>query len=200
MGLFGKSKKEKNYDKLNQIMSEQEVSRLPELPELEMEFGEDENSLPQLPTYPSNSLGEKFSQNIIKEVVSGRKGGDEVSEADEFPTINEEEMMRKPLTREISNSEFKKPLKLSREIPREFREASKIIREEPIFVRIDKFEESVQTFEKIKEKIFEMEKMLQDTKRIKEEEEKEMGYWEREMKIIKENIEDLDREIFSKIE
>ena len=45
-----------------------------------------------------------------------------------------------------------------------------------------------------------MEKMLQDTKRIKEEEEKEMGYWEREMKIIKENIEDLDREIFSKIE
>ena len=96
--------------------------------------------------------------------------------------------LRKPLTKEIG-----------RKIPAEPRE-KKTVKAEPVFIRIDKFEEGLQVFEKAKEKISEMEKMLRDIKRIREEEEKELDFWENEIQKIKEQIEKVDRDIFSKIE
>lgn len=174
MGWFKKEKKE------------EEVSSLPELPRLPEFQREDIHRLPSL---PNNSFGEKFSQNSIKEAVMGEKeenGG----EVDEF---EEERMMPEP----------PKPT-LTRELPstgRMFEGNSRKTKEiEPLFVRIDRFEECSKIFEKIKEKMSSIEKMLRDTKRIKEEEEKELQSWENKMKTIKEEIERVDKEIFSKIE
>ena len=42
--------------------------------------------------------------------------------------------------------------------------------------------------------------MLRDIKTIKEEEEKELEGWEKEIQTIKEQIEKVDKDIFSKIE
>ena len=55
-------------------------------------------------------------------------------------------------------------------------------------------------FEKAKNQIFEIEKMLENIKRIKEQEETELGYWEKEIQSVKEKIEKVDQDVFSRIE
>ncbi len=71
---------------------------------------------------------------------------------------------------------------------------------EPIFIRIDTFEESLKIFESTKNRIFEIEKMLRDIKRLKEEEEKELEMWEQEIQNLKQQIEKVDQDIFSKVD
>jgi len=69
-----------------------------------------------------------------------------------------------------------------------------------VFIRIDKFEDSLKAFENSKKKISEIEKMLHEIKKIKEEEEKELESWENEIQSIKGKFEKIDRDLFSKIE
>jgi len=174
MGWFNKKKEEKK-----EIPSLSELPKLPEIPRIS---GEEGNfSINKLPSFPNNSIGEKFSQNTIKEAVTGKKEGEEVFETDDFArTEDKPRMMQKP-PKEFPIKEFPYARKgivtapRTREVPEEFREAERMVRKtEPIFIRIDKFEESLDMLEKIKKEILEIEKMLRDVKRIKEEEEKEL--------------------------
>ncbi|MCK9595657.1 hypothetical protein M0R19_00530 [Candidatus Pacearchaeota archaeon] len=182
MGLFKKKEETKN-----------EVPRLPELPRLQElpEFPSEESNeeLPQLPSFPKNTLGNKFSQDTIKEAITGRK--EEEVEADEFVDEDEEEhvqMMRKPLTKEGTKKDSYSPF-----------EKAKTKEAEPIFIRIDKFEEGSQTFEEVKKQIVNIERMFEDVKKVKEKEDRELGFWEAEIKQIKDKIEKIDNNIFSKI-
>jgi len=183
MGLF------KKRGKKEEIPSLPELPQLPELPEFpETEEYSDEN-IPQLPSFPNGSLGNRFSQNIIKEAVTGRKEVEEV-DADEFAEEREMQTMRKPLVRESGEKEF---------FPT-FEKIVKTREAEPIFIRIDKFEDGSKTFEQVKKKILEIEDKFDDIKKIKEDEEKELEFWGKEIKEIKEKIERIDRNIFSKID
>ncbi len=183
------------------------LPELPKLPEFSNVGGKNfEESIHQLPSFPSNSLGEKFSQDTIKNAITGEKEDEEVFEANDFaPGEDEMQMMQKPLkeslTKEVGFPIEKRKTLLSSRIPKEFKKTeNKIGKSEPIFIRIDKFEESLQIFEKVKTKILEMETMLRDVKRIKEEEEKELTSWESGIQMIKGQIEKIDNDIFSKIE
>jgi len=199
MGWFGK--KEKNEKKLPSLP---ELPKLPELPNLnDKEFKIDSNETHQLPSFPNNSFGKKFSQNAIKEAISGDEEDEEVFNADEFAEDEKKQMMQKPLIRTISPIKRKSLSKEidEDEIPKEFKEAARKVRKsEPIFVRIDKFENALHLFEKTSSKISEMEKMLRDIKKIREEEEKELEIWGKEIQLIKQEIEKIDKDIFSKIE
>ena len=73
------------------------------------------------------------------------------------------------------------------------------IEAEPIFVRIDKFEDSLDIFQKVKQKISEIENTLKDIKNLKEQEEQELTSWEKEIQTVKTQIEKIDNELFSKI-
>jgi len=182
MGLF-KKKEIEGHEEVKQGSTE--LPKLPELPKIE---GSNDSLKPihQLPSFPSNSLGEEFSQNTIKEAVAGGKEGEEDFYADDFE--EEDQMMQKPLTR-------------TQEIPTGFEEAAKKVRKaEPVFIRLDKFEESLHLFEKTKKQITEIETMLSDIKKTKEHEEKELAYWEKEMQSMKSQIERVDKDIFSKVE
>ena len=164
MGWFNKKQKE---DKKKDIPLLPELPKLPELPELKEKTSIQKTPIHQLPSFPTNSLGEKFSQNNIKEAIT-----------------------QKPLKRQ-----------LTREIPKEFKEAVKKVKSaEPVFIRIDKFEESLKIFNEIKEKILEIEKMLNEINKIKGDEEKELEMWESEIRTMKIQIENVDKDIFSKIE
>jgi hypothetical protein len=179
MGWFNKKgKKEEKSD----------IPPLPELPKLpELPGKRNSEPIHQLPSFPNNSLGEKFSQNTIKEVVTGEKEGEEVFEADDF---GERQMMPRSLIKE-----------LPRQVPKEFEKAAKRVKEaEPIFIRIDKFEESLQIIDKTKKQISDIEKMFRDIREIKEDEEKELELWENEIRTAKEQIEKVDKDIFSKVE
>jgi hypothetical protein len=187
MGLF--KKKEKKGAKI-------EVSSLPELPKLP-EFPGQEipiSSIPQLPRFPTNSLGEKFSQNTIKDAVTGKKEDEEVFDADEFMETEEDiRMMPKPLSEQPTEIRSQMGIKKFGEEPRS-------INIEPVFIRIDKFEESLHIFEKTKKQILDIEHMLKDIQKIKDDEEKELEYWENEISSIKEQIEKVNKDIFSKIQ
>jgi len=186
MGWFKKRKEKKKED---EIPSLPELPKLPELPQSKTKNTE---SLHQLPSFPIDSLGEKFSHNTIKEAISGKK---EDKGAPEIKDTKEDQMFQghyKKISHEIP---FKKT------IPPEFKEAAKRVREaEPIFIRIDKFEDGLKVFEKIKKQISEIENMLKEIKEIKEKEETELETWENEIKTAKEEIEKIDNNLFSKIE
>jgi CRISPR/Cas system CMR-associated protein Cmr1 (group 7 of RAMP superfamily) len=155
---------------------------------------EQDEHLPQLPSFPTGSLGNRFSQNSIKEAVTGRKEVEGV-QANEFADENSMQMMQRPHVREEAErtdySRMEKPIERTAEGPIRTKEA------EPIFIRIDKFEEGSQTFEEVKKKISEIEKMLNDIKKVKEEEEKELEFWEDEITKIKEKIDKIDKNLFS---
>jgi len=204
MGWFNKKKKE---DEKKKVPSLSELPKLPEFPKIDKGNADDMiEPIHQLPSFPKNSLGEKFSQNTIKEAVSGKKEDEEVFEADDLVPIPRDipmmqEPLRKPLTRELPPLKKGKRITLDSRIPKKLKEAEREMKvTEPIFIRIDKFEEGLQIFEKTKNKISEIEKMLRDIRKIKEEEEKELSFWENEMQSIKKQIEKIDQDIFSKIE
>jgi len=208
MGWFNKKEEKKE-----EMPSLPELPKLPEIPQINEEIPqinkepprineEDIPSIHQLPSFPNSQLGQKFSQNTIKEAVTGRKEVEDAFDADDFAeektqtTLGHQE--EDPLP-EI-DFPFKEDVeKKTAEVSESFGKTKHKI-EKPIFIKLDKFEESIGIFEKIKKNVKEIEKMLEDTKEIKEKEEKELEEWERELKIIKGQIEKIDKNVFSKIE
>lgn len=201
MGWFNKDDEER----IPELPKLPELPNLPDLPELNdnSEIEDFDSQSNKLPSFPSNTLGDKFSQDTIKKAVSGDERGAE-EDADEFDPSDEDyrnQMMQSPLknptTREITSKERK----MSREIPEGFEEAvERVRRAEPVFIRIDKFQESLETFQDAKNKLSEIKNMLSNIKKIKDQEETELQIWEEQIQTIKNQIEKIDQEIFSKIE
>ena len=79
-------------------------------------------------------------------------------------------------------------------------ERPKVKENEPIFIRIDKFEESLKIFSRVKDKISDIEKLLNETKDLKNKEEEELSSWEEAVQKLKLQIEKVDEDIFSKVE
>lgn len=180
MGWFKKKKKEE------EIPSLPELPKLPELPPLK----QDTEKIHKLPRLPNDAFGNKFSQDTIKEVVTGEK---------------EKKAFEMDDLKQGKNQMFQKPFKTikefphKRQVPPAFEEVAKKFTE-PIFIRIDKFEESIKIFDKIKNQIEEIEDMLKNIKQLKEQEEEELANWEKEIKTAKEQVDKIDKNIFSKIE
>ena len=203
MGLFKKAdkKEEKKFDKdivpsLPEIPKLPDLPRLPELPSFSLDnstssFDSSTSSdrLSQLPSFPNNSYGNKFSQYSIKEAVAGKKEVEEVG-ADE-PVEEEIQVMQKPLQEKPASEDI-------RSIYPTFNDV-KVKEVEPLFIRIDKFEEGSQTFEEVKKQVLNVEKFFNDLKKVKEDEEKEIKLFEDELKEIKGKIDSIDKNIFSKL-
>ncbi len=214
MGFF--SKKEKGDEKKDVVPSLPELPRLPSFPDGDNSEGE----LPQLPSFPKNDLGEKFSQDTIKKAVNGKREEEKEISEDEFEDqMNQEspeeesvygipgKISRKEVSEEFEEvgkriSGYASPgRKMDREIPAGFEEAGKkIMDSEPVFVRIDKFEESRKIFEKTKEQIMDIEKALGKIKSIKQEEDQELESWQQEILSIKDKIGKIEKDIFSKVQ
>lgn len=215
MGLFNKKEEKEKTDSSG-------IRDLPPLPVLP-DLGEKPEELPKLPNFPKNGLGEKSSQNNIKKAINGEKKEEEGileedNSADEdWQMIKESPQKQSDYeeTREFIDEKFSEGFQeakrkvpsyeysrkmLSRGIPQGFEEASKKIKEtEPIFIRIDKFEESKKIFEKTKNQVEDIEKALNRIRLIKQEEDKELDYWEQEILNIKEKISKIEEDIFSKV-
>lgn len=204
-------------------------SRLPDLPQLPRlphlpEAAEEEAAMipsatvHQLPKFPNDYLGQKFSQNTIKDAVTGKKEGGVF--ADDFAEENEMQMMQAPqripslpirekMSIELPETNPRMEMKerpMMREMPAMketpiIRERPMAIeKEEPIFIRMDKFEEGLNALEVARKQIAEIDKLLKDIKKVKEDEDKELASWEKEISTAREQIEKIDRDIFSKIQ
>lgn len=196
MSWFNKNKKEETSEETHFP----ELPELPKLPELPDFTGNKKNSkepLPQLPSFPTNKLGHKFSQDAIKHAVTGKREGDEEFAEDIETTPMMHFPFKKMRTQEIEEEyASREPTHEMRKMPKQ----NTPVKKEPIFIRIDKFEEGLKTFKETKTKISEIEDMLKEIRHFKTQEEKELTEWETEIQLIKSQIEKVDRDIFSKIE
>ena len=163
-----------------------EIPELPRLPELSEEFLP---SIHQLPSFPNNSLGDRFSQNTIKEAVTGREEGDFEEIVDEFEGLEDHQKIQKPQMKRYIEPP-KSSLKPLREMTHEA---------EPLFVRLDKFKESHVILDDVKKQMHEITHLLNETNSIKEKEGEQLREWETKLQEIKNNIEKIDEDLFSKI-
>ncbi|HPD81809.1 MAG TPA: hypothetical protein PK357_01780 [Candidatus Pacearchaeota archaeon] len=130
-------------------------------------------------------------------------------------SIKQSAMEEEPMVRSIRSSMVEEehpayeesfplmPSIKSREITpsRRYREKSTGAKKvEPVFVRLDKFEEGMNLFDDIKAQIADMEHLIKNTKEIKQKEEEELNSWQNQLQEVKRQIERVDRDIFSKIE
>lgn len=182
-----------------------DLPKLPELPPLDDDYMMPKGPLPQLPSYPQNSFGEKFSKSAIKEAVSGGKEEKE-TDAGHFDEEDGEmhQFQNKFQTRGFDSRAlmgFPKPITERRNI--DIDEVGDRLRlegkTEPVFVRLDKFNESLKIFENARSKVSEIESLLSDIKRKRNEEERQLGEWEREMQELKNQLENISRNVFSKV-
>jgi hypothetical protein len=196
MAWFNKNKKEETHE-LAELPALPELPKLPELPPNNMQFKPN-----ALPRFPSSALGNKFSQNTIKDAISGEKEDDEEMDADD--SDEELQTMPKlpagPLTREVpvASDFLPKSQKQKNYSPPPMRQESHM--GGPMYVRLDKFEDNMGLFDKIKHQMIGVEKILEDIRRAKEQEDKELGEWQAKLQTMKEQIEKIDRDIFSKVE
>ena len=175
-----------------------ELPDIPELPEIPIMSSPKEKEKPQsLPIFPSNKLGEQLSQRSIKDAVSKRNN---TTYSDMNLGMNPGFMSN---TQQYGQS---MPIKTQQKIfpnisePPALRGKTKGKGEEPLFIRIDKFEESALKFNNVKEKLREAERMLSQVQQIKKHEESELATWESELRMLKTQIDEIDEDIFSKVE
>ena len=199
MSLFKKSKKEDSIPELPRLPSLPSLPELPNndfsrLPSLENEeFLKEKHT--QLPSFPNNKFADKFSQDNIKNAIIGQEKEVE-EEGEEIPKPKKEKFkMEEPEEKDAPMEERFIPIKEKQPIL-----DTRNSKDEPIFIRLDKFEESSNIFEKIKIKTDELNELLKENKELKEKENQEIQKWESEMQKLKAQIEKIDQDIFSKLE
>jgi len=155
---------------------------LPELPE--PDFNMESENMPQLPRLPELRNKNTVQPTVIKQEII-RRPHQEMQKS-QFGVIETRQKQELPLIREINE------ISPRLDIP--------IKNVEPVYVRLDKFESSLQSIEEIKRKITEVEETLKKTKDIKQKEEQELEAWEREIHLIKSRIDTIDKTIFNKLD
>ena len=185
-----------------------EVGLLPELPE--------SAELPSLPGTSSNNYNENIPglkltslpalpdesivQSAIKQAVSDETIIREPRKKDFDTNFDDENFMaqnsaRKIIAEPVKMMEFPRTIELS-----EKSKNTKIRSIEPVYVRLDKFKTSLETFEEIKNKVSEIEGLLEKIRDVKQKEEKELEEWEREIQILKSRIDSIDNSIFKQLD
>jgi len=191
MGIFNKRKEEEipklpelprlpelNFERPEFNFSE-EIGEVPKFPTME-EYSE--QRMPKLPSFPTSYGGEKFSRNNIKNAVQGEDNL--ISNIDEeYKNYSEEDLDQEEIPKKNIPSLAE----------------SKVQEEKgPIFVRIDKFEDSLKYLKQSKEKLKEIQDLLSETKELKKKESLELAEWEENLGHLKSKLEKIEKEFSSK--
>jgi hypothetical protein len=72
-------------------------------------------------------------------------------------------------------------------------------RTEPLFIQLDKFEQTISAFDEIKLKVTEIESLLRNIKEVKSKEDAKLNYWENQLETIKARLEEIDKDVFNQL-
>jgi hypothetical protein len=181
MGLFSKKDETPMLPDLPEDNS-MNLPKLSELPHIEHKF-QNQNLTP-LP-----ESNHQIDQNTIKQEINPQM---QKSSFNISPSSPPRELIAEPV-RHINHEE-------TRAIDMNPEERQIVKRIDPIFVRLDKFETSLGALDEIKDRVVEIEKILVETKKLREKEDKELEEWENDIQIIKSKLDSIDNNIFSKLE
>jgi hypothetical protein len=208
---------------LNKKEEVPEIAPAPTLPELPKKEGETAKpNLPELPSFPHNPENENLNQEIVKSAVTDNlsPGEEEVNvEIPEGLHVTEEvpggsippkpsvassipeppPVTPAPATPTPQPAIPPTPQKVALELnaAKEDKPITKPV--EPIYIRIDKFQTAQKNFETVKEKITEIESLLQKVKDVKSQEETELNGWTEDIEKIKARLSEVDSEIFNQL-
>lgn len=146
------------------------ANEIPELPEL-----------PKLPEFPKSPSQEQ--------------------ELPPLPETPEEPigLPERSITQEIDSSEEIPSIPEPRIKIKQFVHESREQSTEPIFVRIDKYQESKENLQEVKRKILEIESLLRDIKDIKSREDSQLHEWDSDIQEAKAKLDKIDRVMFQKM-
>jgi hypothetical protein len=201
MGLFSKDEK---------IPAVPKAPTLPELPKAE---NANKQNLPELPSFPSDSKNENLNQQMVKSAVleTPTSTNNEINVSiPENTSIREEKM---PSIADRRSAELPPIPTVSKEIPRQpkldvetpvsmsqqMQQMPKSSLNEPIFIRLDKFQASQKSLESIKEKIAKVEITLKKIEEVKVKEDAELKGWLEDINQVKSKIAEIDNDIFNQI-
>jgi len=196
MGLFSKNNK---------------VPEIPSAPVLPQLPNSEKKSLPELPSFPANSINENFNQEMVKSAVADVPSHEEEEVHVDIPSglhaaeaqKGESLIPQKSSGNSIPNlpSQHYVDEMPMRTFEMSLDTQSKPIQKstEPIFVRIDKFQNAQKNFEGIKENVREIESVLSKIKGAKSKEEIELKGWSEDIEKIKLRLAEVDSDIFNQI-
>ncbi len=206
MGLF------KKKEEVPKIPTSSSLPSLPSLPPI----GEQsvKKDLPELPSFPANTKNENINQEMVKSAVSDipSPGAEELSmEAPEvFPPVEEpkkesvipqapmQNLIPEPPMPTIQAPQEMKP-KMVQSPSSSMHPSQSLKSDEPIFVRIDKFQSAQKSFEEIKSKMTEVDTVLNKIKDVKLQEEKELKNWTEDIEKLKSRLAEIDNDIFNRL-
>ena len=181
MSWFGKKEK-----KGVKVISNSELPPFPDEFDQDKGLPEIKNELPPLPSFPQSKTSSKLSEEIVKQAIKVSKSP-EIEEPEESI-----EASHSPLTQEIDED-----IPTPKFQPQETIRTSQKI--EPVYVRIDKYQESLQAFSDIKKKIIEIESVLKEVKELKQKEDSELQEWTDEIQKAKLKLGEIDSALFQKL-
>lgn len=225
MGLFNKKEEVPKIPTLASPPKFPSSSTLPPLPPLKEEQGKKE--LPELPSFPSSSKNEVLNQQMVKSAVSDTTDQEEQKEPEmreleplTFPSAPTQDHDRfKPSSQvQTENSspipeapsiqasspilEMPKPQENPiPPIPSQLPASEKTIQKQDdlIFVRIDKFQSAQKNFLEIKDKVSEIESVINKIKEVKIKEEEELRGWTEDIEKLKARLSEIDNDIFNRL-
>ena|SRR3989344_5370229 len=203
MGFFSKDQKKEDKVRSNDRADSMSSPNLPTLPELPQEIPEIKMKSFALPSMPNSRSADQFNRASVKDAVTTGRRTQEISEIPEMRTLAPRNPPRnqsrglppmmsyppEPLhePRSIEMSEWDSP-------------ETHTMPAQPLFIKLDTFERAISSFNEIKLKISEIESLQRNIREIKNREEAELSEWEREIEGIKARLEQINHDIFSKIE
>lgn len=152
---------------------EEKRTELPELPELAIR----KERLPALPSFRQEIEGEE----MIKSELTPRETRIYSQELEPSEQKEERKEFKLPMPRKMMLEAFPKKV-------------------EPVFVRLDKFQNAIKNLNEIRKQLSEIESHLVDINNIRERETKDLEKEEEEITEIKAKLESIDAGIFSKLD
>lgn len=199
MNWFSKEKGDENSFK--------EESLLPELPDYKEELDFSQKIPDEMKKLPKIEIDElsPISEPETKKEIYQREIKSAINSNNDFKNeMQKSRFESEPTIRSIDDSSLQsiskeKPIHLKQKTtPGFFKPSTKDLKS--IYVKLDKFNEAIETFEEIRDKVIEIEQLLKRTKEIKMKEEQELEAWEREIQIIKSRIDEIDKDLFGKFD
>lgn len=188
-----------------------EIPPSPQLPELPKKAPGEKRDLPELPSFPDDKSN--FNHEMVKSAVNDYSDSSDYHESYASPVDKEDDVgsqprgfqqnaippVPKPLPKPPFHEENQPQNTNQRRTIEINEQKEKTKSNEPIFVRIDKFQSAQKNFDNIKSKVKEIETTLKKVQDLKDKEEKEITEWSNDLEKIKSRLTEIDSEIFDQI-
>jgi len=166
-----------------------ELSELPELPELPQ--------MPDLPELPETKSKVREIGSLPSFLGSQFERSEQESDIILEPPKEKRTLeISSPAKIKLPQPSLMPPIAQFQQLPTQKKQ---LLKEEPIYVRIDKFRNAYNNFQEIYSKISEIEELFKEIKETKQREEEELTKWEKEIEALKMRIDAINQNIFSKI-